>query len=109
MYWRQGAGIGTTAQALRSGRPTVLVPYSHDQPDNAARVARIGAGVVVPRARLTEAALAAALDRVLRDAAIHAAAARIGGTIRAEDGAASAADALERLTSGRMQPVAAAT
>jgi len=103
------AGIGTTAQALRSGRPAVLVPYSHDQPDNAARVARIGAGVVVPRPRLTESALAAALDRALRDPAIHDAAARIGAAIRAEDGAATAADALERLAAGRSQPVPVAT
>jgi UDP:flavonoid glycosyltransferase YjiC (YdhE family) len=98
------AGIGTTAQALRSGRPAVLVPYSHDQPDNAARVARIGAGVVVPRTRLTERTLAGALDRALRDTAIHDAAARIGATIRAEHGAATAADALERVAVGRPQP-----
>lgn len=30
-------GIGTTAQGLRSGRLTLVMPYSHDQPDNAAR------------------------------------------------------------------------
>ncbi len=35
-------GIGTTAQALRAGRPTLVMPYSHDQPDNAARVERLG-------------------------------------------------------------------
>jgi UDP:flavonoid glycosyltransferase YjiC (YdhE family) len=26
-------GIGTTAQALRAGRPMLIVPFSHDQPD----------------------------------------------------------------------------
>jgi len=35
-------GAGTTAQALRSGRPMLFVPFSHDQPDNAARVIRLG-------------------------------------------------------------------
>ncbi|BBD70513.1 glycosyl transferase family 28 [Nostoc commune NIES-4072] len=35
-------GIGTTAQALCAGRPTLVMPYSHDQPDNAARVERLG-------------------------------------------------------------------
>ena len=35
-------GVGTTAQALRAGRPTLVTPYSVDQPDNAARVERLG-------------------------------------------------------------------
>jgi hypothetical protein len=29
-------------KALRAGRPTLVMPYSYDQPDNAARVARLG-------------------------------------------------------------------
>ena len=35
-------GIGTTGQALRSGRPQLVVPFMGDQFDNAARVARLG-------------------------------------------------------------------
>jgi rhamnosyltransferase subunit B len=38
-------GIGTTAQALRSGRPQVIVPFAFDQFDNAERVVRLGCGV----------------------------------------------------------------
>lgn len=38
-------GIGTTAQALRSGRPQVVIPFAFDQFDNAERVARLGCGV----------------------------------------------------------------
>ncbi|HAG81936.1 MAG TPA: glycosyl transferase, partial [Cyanobacteria bacterium UBA12227] len=34
-------GIGTTAQALRAGCPTLVMPYTHDQPDNAARDERL--------------------------------------------------------------------
>ncbi|MFM9108664.1 MAG: glycosyltransferase [Chloroflexota bacterium] len=30
-------GIGTLAQAMRSGQPSLIVPFAHDQPDNAAR------------------------------------------------------------------------
>ena len=37
-------GIGTLGQALRAGRPMLVVPWSHDQPDNASRVARLGVG-----------------------------------------------------------------
>jgi len=35
-------GIGTTGQALRAGRPMLVVPHSHDQPDNAFRVTNLG-------------------------------------------------------------------
>jgi UDP:flavonoid glycosyltransferase YjiC (YdhE family) len=37
-------GIGTTAQALAAGIPQLVIPFSHDQPDNAARVGRLGVG-----------------------------------------------------------------
>jgi UDP:flavonoid glycosyltransferase YjiC (YdhE family) len=44
-------GVGTTAQALRSGRPMIVVPFSNDQPDNARRVAKLGVARVMPRRR----------------------------------------------------------
>jgi UDP:flavonoid glycosyltransferase YjiC (YdhE family) len=37
-------GIGTTAQALAAGVPQLVTPLAHDQPDNAARVRRLGVG-----------------------------------------------------------------
>ncbi|MCB9780129.1 MAG: glycosyltransferase family 1 protein [Alphaproteobacteria bacterium] len=58
------AGIGTAAAAMASGRPALLVPFAHDQPDNAWRIAGLGLGVVAsPRASARR--LGAALDRVL--------------------------------------------
>jgi len=36
------ARISMMAQALRAGRPTLVMPHSHDQPDNAARVEHLG-------------------------------------------------------------------
>jgi rhamnosyltransferase subunit B len=42
-------GVGTTAQALRSGRPQVIVPFAFDQFDNAERVVRLGCGVELSR------------------------------------------------------------
>ena len=44
-------GIGTTTQALRAGCPTLVMPYSHDQPDNAARVERLGTSRTIPLCR----------------------------------------------------------
>jgi UDP:flavonoid glycosyltransferase YjiC (YdhE family) len=55
-------GIGTTAQALRAGVPQVIMPMSHDQFDNAARVRRLGVGGEVPRKKYMA-------DRVARELA----------------------------------------
>ena len=37
-------GIGTLAQTIQAGIPHLVVPHAHDQPDNAARVERLGLG-----------------------------------------------------------------
>lgn len=37
-------GIGTTAQAMAAGIPQLITPMIYDQPDNAARVKRMGIG-----------------------------------------------------------------
>jgi UDP:flavonoid glycosyltransferase YjiC (YdhE family) len=43
-------GIGTTAQAIAAGLPQLVVPMSHDQPDNAVRIRRLGIGdFVLPK------------------------------------------------------------
>ena len=42
-------GSGTTGQAMRAGRPMVIVPYGHDQPDNAMRVSKLGIAETIGR------------------------------------------------------------
>ena len=37
-------GIGTTAKCIAAGVPQLIIPRSHDQPDNAARIVRLGLG-----------------------------------------------------------------
>ena len=37
-------GIGTTAQAIAAGVPQLVVPSTHDQPDNALHIRRLGVG-----------------------------------------------------------------
>lgn len=37
-------GIGTTSKAIAAGIPQLIVPKSHDQPDNAQRISRLGLG-----------------------------------------------------------------
>ena len=87
-------GVGTTAQSLRSGRPQVVVPYANDQPDNAARVARLGVGVVVARGKVSAGSLAGALRAVLQSEDLLLRAQALGRVVREESGASSAAQAL---------------
>ncbi|MGD9690679.1 MAG: glycosyltransferase [Phycisphaerales bacterium] len=89
-------GIGTTAQGLRAGRPTVIIPVANDEFDNAARAARLGASISLQRRHFSPAALAATLDRALNDPSVAAAAARMGSALQAEDGASVAAELIER-------------
>ncbi len=42
-------GIGTTAQALRAGKPMLVVPFAFDQPDNALRLHRLGIARTISR------------------------------------------------------------
>jgi rhamnosyltransferase subunit B len=88
-------GIGTTAQALRAGRPTIVMPYSIDQPDNAARVERLGTSRTVPLNQYAAERVAQQLDKLLENPNYGARAAEIGAIIRAEDGVKIACDAIE--------------
>src|SRR5215208_6858377 len=90
-------GIGTTAQGLRAGAPALIVPFSHDQFDNAARVARVGAGRALPRAKYNAAGAAKELRALLSEASYTTRAAEVGRQIRAENGASAAADAIEEV------------
>src|SRR5208337_76834 len=52
MVVHQG-GVGTTAQCLRAGKPMLIMPYSHDQPDNARRMQRLKVARVIQRGKYT--------------------------------------------------------
>jgi rhamnosyltransferase subunit B len=89
-------GIGTTAQAMRSGHPSLVVPFAHDQFDNAARVQRRGAAEVLYRSRYRARNVAGTLRHLLQEPCYAEAANQLSGQIRSENGAVSAAAAIER-------------
>lgn len=88
-------GIGSVAQALRAGRPTLVVPRAHDQFNNAAHVHRLGVGRALRFTALSERRLARALDDLRSDASMVAAATLMGKRLSAESGARVAADYVE--------------
>jgi UDP:flavonoid glycosyltransferase YjiC (YdhE family) len=88
-------GSGTIGDAMRAGRPMLVVPYAWDQPDNAARIARKGIGLHIPRARYSVATATQALQRLLNDPTFAAQASQVAQAMRQEDGVAQASDAIE--------------
>ena len=90
-------GVGTVAQALRAGLPSLVVPFNFDQPDNAARIARLGAGRVLSRDAYTGSTAADALNQLLNDRAISQRAKSAAEIIASERGADVACDALALL------------
>jgi len=60
-------GVGTTSQALYSGKPQILIPFAHDQPDNAYRVSKLGCGVIIFAKQLSVEKLVKALNEIISD------------------------------------------
>jgi UDP:flavonoid glycosyltransferase YjiC (YdhE family) len=80
-------GAGTTAEGLRSGVPSVILPFMMDQPFWGKRVRALGAGPgPVPIKKLTVDNLAGAINAAVTQPEIRLRAARLGEAIRAEDG-----------------------
>ena len=88
-------GVGTTAQVLRAGVPHLIMPYSHDQPDNAARCERIGAARVISREKYNGDTAANELRLLLGDESYKLNAVETGKIVRAEHGTQMACDAIE--------------
>jgi UDP:flavonoid glycosyltransferase YjiC (YdhE family) len=91
------AGHGTVARALACGVPVVACPHAGDMAENAARVRWAGAGVSLPRRFQTPRGVRLALRRLLADPAYARRAAELRDWAGRHDGAAIAADELERV------------
>jgi rhamnosyltransferase subunit B len=85
-------GVGTTGQGLRAGIPMLVMPYNHDQPDNAARVTRLGAARTIARKNYKAERVAGELKELLYNPSYAKRARAIGRQVRAENGAAAAVD-----------------
>jgi rhamnosyltransferase subunit B len=90
-------GIGTTGQAMRSGRPSLVMPCAWDQPDNAERAARLGIALTIARNRYEPKRVAAELRLLLEDPNYSHRAAEIATKVRQEEGVKAACDALESM------------
>src|SRR5207253_2048430 len=86
-----------TGEAMRAGRPTLVVHYGHDQPDNAARLVRMGMARSMPRERYNVDVAVREIQNLLENRTYAERAAAIAAQVRNENGTARACDLLGRL------------
>jgi sterol 3beta-glucosyltransferase len=90
-------GAGTTAAALRAGKPSVICPFFGDQPFWGRVVHEAGlAPAPLAQRRLTVERLSAAMQEAVRSEPMRLAAGAIGERLRAEDGVGRAVEWLQQ-------------
>jgi UDP:flavonoid glycosyltransferase YjiC (YdhE family) len=82
---------------MRAGRPTLVVHYGHDQPDNAARLVRSGMARKIPRERYNADTAVREIQVLLENKDYAERAAAVGMQVRNEEGTARACDLLGNL------------
>ena len=102
-------GVGTTALAMRAGRPMLVMPCAHDHFDSAARVTRLGIARTISRRRFNPTHVAAELRHLLHTSGYSQRASRIGEQVQRENGVDAACDALEKLLPPHPSPGAPAS
>lgn len=88
-------GIGTLAQGLAAGVPQLVTAMSLDQPDNAERIERLGAGLATTLDAFVAGDALPLLQRCLADEGIRAAAATCAQRMRSRPSADGLVDWLE--------------
>lgn len=88
-------GVGTTGQALLSGRPMLVVPHNYEQPDNAARVVRLGVARQCDQENFNTSVVMRELDELLHKPSYAANAIEVSHIVKKEDGTRKASDLIE--------------
>jgi sterol 3beta-glucosyltransferase len=96
-------GAGTTAAALRSGTPSLVIPLAGDQPFWARRVDALGVGPgSIPLRSVSAETLARAIAAAESDA-VRTRAQAAGRMLRSEDGVGGAVELIEQHVAGFRQ------
>jgi rhamnosyltransferase subunit B len=88
-------GIGTSSEALYAGKPMLVVPHGFDQPDNAARLKRLGVAEVLAAGRYRADQAAPLLQNLLDNASRAQRAQALAAILRDQCGARAAADVIQ--------------
>ncbi len=90
-------GVGTCAQGLAAGTPQLTMPMGFDQPDNSARLRRLGVGTWLTPRKFTPQRLASALEKLLESSETSAACQEYSRRVRETDAVGATCDLLEEL------------
>lgn len=96
-------GIGTLAEAIAAGKPMIVVPYAHDQADNAWRAKRLGVGEILRRRHYRTREVSRLFQRILESRRCSAACRQAQGEMAKEQGAETAAEAIQRVLGKRVR------
>jgi UDP:flavonoid glycosyltransferase YjiC (YdhE family) len=88
-------GVGTSSQALAAGAPQLVMPMTHDQPDNAARLVRLGVAETLSPRRFRGPAVARALERLTTSPGVARACRAAAARLERADGIGLACEAIE--------------
>jgi MGT family glycosyltransferase len=94
-------GNNTVTEALRFGRPTVLLPLFWDQYDNAQRIHDTGLGIRLDTYAHAPEELTGAIERLLGDAPLGGRLGALSSRLAAAPGTVTAADLIERAARDR--------
>ncbi len=90
-------GIGTLAQALAAGVPQLTMPMGFDQPDNTARLLRLGVARWVSPSQFTGERIAPLLDSLLTDPGIATTCAKYAALLKNDPAVTRTCELLEEL------------
>lgn len=90
-------GVGTTGQVLRAGVPALIMPYSHDQPDNAARCERLGTAKTISRENYSSETASKLLRELIANSSYKENAIEAAKIVQSEHGTKIACDAIEKI------------
>jgi UDP:flavonoid glycosyltransferase YjiC (YdhE family) len=88
-------GIGTLSEALRASKPALIMPYGHDQADNAWRASQLGVARVISRRNYRASTVQKAIDHILCDPSYVQSASNVARMVACDRGAVVASDLIE--------------
>jgi UDP:flavonoid glycosyltransferase YjiC (YdhE family) len=96
-------GIGTSAQAMHAGVPQVVMPFGHDQFDNAARMQRLGVARTIKPKAYRASRVARVLSELLGDSRVAESARAVAARFQPEDWMHEICECVESLADERVQ------
>lgn len=94
-------GVGTMSQGFAAGVPQLVMPMGHDQPDNAMRLKRLGAGDALSPKAFTADRVTAKLQELIHSPVVQSACTQVAARCREANASDKAVALLEAVACGQ--------